>query len=203
MIGPHDLLEPVRSDRVRCEAAPDWVARALAEAPLVVVRRAPAAAGLPVGIRGDGRNQRCAGWLAPGDVLRRIRPEDLSARRAWREAARAARFPHFAAMERIDAWMRAAGLVWGPVGGAGFELASGRACLNAASDLDLIIRTGPAPRPDAARELLARFQGLPVRVDALLETPLGGVALAEFAAGPPRIALRTPDGPRLVANPWP
>jgi phosphoribosyl-dephospho-CoA transferase len=201
MICPHDLLEPVRG-RVRCDPAPPWVAPALAGAPLVVVRRAPAAAWLPVGIRGSGRGERCAGWLAPEDVLRRIRPEDLCARRAWRGAARAALLPHFAAMERIDAWMRMEQLVWGPAGGCGFELASARPCLSAASDLDLIVRTGPVPPLDAARRLLERFSGLPVRVDAQLETPLGAVALAEFAASPRRIVLRTPDGPRLLDNPW-
>jgi phosphoribosyl-dephospho-CoA transferase len=42
-----------------------------------------------------------------------------------------------------------------------------------------------------------------VRIDAQIDTPLGGFALAEFAAGRPRVLLRTDGGPRLVGDPWP
>ena len=43
---------------------------------------------------------------------------------------------------------------------------------------------------------------LPVRIDVLLETPAGAVALAEYARGKSVVMLRSPQGPRLVADPW-
>ena len=36
----------------------------------------------------------------------------------------------------------------------------------------------------------------------LLETPRGGVSLADLAAMPAQVLVRTPDGPRLSADPW-
>ena len=59
--------------------------------------------------------------------------------------------------------------------------------------------TDPLPRR-AAAALLDRLADLPARVDVLLETPTGAVALAEYAAGD--CLLRTPTGPRLVRDPW-
>jgi hypothetical protein len=36
----------------------------------------------------------------------------------------------------------------------------------------------------------------------MLETPGGGVALADLAAIPAQVLVRTPDGARLSADPW-
>ena len=36
----------------------------------------------------------------------------------------------------------------------------------------------------------------------MLETPSGGVSLADLAANPKQVLVRTPDGPRLLADPW-
>ena len=41
------------------------------------------------------------------------------------------------------------------------------------------------------------------RLDILLETPLGGVALVDWAASAPRVLLKTAAGPQLVRDPWP
>ena len=40
------------------------------------------------------------------------------------------------------------------------------------------------------------------RVDLQLETPLGGVALREWAGDGARVLVKTADGPRLVGDPW-
>ncbi|MET7422649.1 phosphoribosyl-dephospho-CoA transferase MdcG domain-containing protein [Dactylosporangium sp. NPDC005555] len=91
-----------------------------------------------------------------------------------------------------------AGPGWGPTGSAGFELATGHPTTTDASDLDVIIRRDTIPTAVWAAELRDR---LPAGVDCLIETPAGGVALAELAAGPATVALRTGDGPRLVRAP--
>jgi phosphoribosyl-dephospho-CoA transferase len=41
-----------------------------------------------------------------------------------------------------------------------------------------------------------------VRIDVLLETPNGAVALAEYANSVDHMLLRSAQGPRLVRDPW-
>jgi phosphoribosyl-dephospho-CoA transferase len=96
--------------------------------------------------------------------------------------------------------------VWGPAGSGGFELATGVPTATGSSDLDLLIR---APeRLDHAMagrllsELLALAQRAGVRIDAQLETPSGGVALAELAAGKSHVMARANTGASLVTDPW-
>jgi phosphoribosyl-dephospho-CoA transferase len=51
--------------------------------------------------------------------------------------------------------------------------------------------------------LQALAQRIGIRVDVQLETPAGGVALAEWAAGKARVMVRHASGPQLIADPWP
>jgi phosphoribosyl-dephospho-CoA transferase len=196
---PHDLVELASLDAIVLDGPrPGWLRASLARAPFVVVRRSPRrGALLPVGVRGANRRERLAAWLPATGAARRVRPEELAARRGRRTRGA----PQLAALPDVAALMAARGLLWGPVGAAGFELATGVPCVSAASDLDLVVRA-PAPLDrDLARALHAALAALPVRVDLLLETPAGGVALAEYAAGS-RVVLRTPEGPRWTVNPW-
>ncbi len=197
---PHDLVEIVSPEALVSGAPrPAWLSASLERAPFVVVRRAGRRGALvPVGVRGSSRGERFAAWLPAARTLHRVRPEDLALRRGWlgREA------PQLSALCVVEALMAAHGLPWGPVGSVGFELGTGVACVTPDSDVDLVART-PAPlsREDA-RRLHAALAALPVRIDVQLETPRGGVALSEYAAGGPRVVLRTLDGPRWAASPW-
>nr|WP_196804871.1 phosphoribosyl-dephospho-CoA transferase MdcG domain-containing protein [Methylopila sp. M107] len=92
----------------------------------------------------------------------------------------------------------ATGLAWGPGGSAGFELATGRPTLTPDSDLDVVIRTSALPPVAAWGPLSAALEKSPLRVDVLVETPSGGVALAELLGGGGEVHLRTASGPRLV-----
>jgi phosphoribosyl-dephospho-CoA transferase len=98
------------------------------------------------------------------------------------------------------------GFVWGPTGSTGFELATQVPTVTVLSDLDLLIRTPERLPYDAARQMLSHLHALAqragIRVDAQLETPAGGIALAEWAAGKTRVMARHAKGPQLVANPW-
>jgi len=110
----------------------------------------------------------------------RWRPHDL---------LRLGRLPRF---DGEPDWLRAA-----------FERAP---TVSASSDLDLLIRTPEKLSRDAAAHLLDRLQALAhqagIRVDAQLETPAGGVALVEWAAGKIRVMARHARGPQLIADPW-
>jgi phosphoribosyl-dephospho-CoA transferase len=98
--------------------------------------------------------------------------------------------------------LEAGELAWGPVGSVGFELASGQPTVTGSSDLDVII-SAPGRLSQASTLMLStRLSSLPVRVDIQVETPFGAFALLEYAREMFRVVLRTPDGPRLVQDPW-
>jgi phosphoribosyl-dephospho-CoA transferase len=199
----HDLLRVTRLDRADNE--PDWVREALSRAPWAVVRRAEAAAGfVAVGIRGATRAQRFGTWLHNQDIEPIHSPEDLL--EILPSGDRLA-LPAFAALAVLRASSSALdGYAWGPTGSAGFELATGVPTISSSSDLDLLIRMPERPAPAAIRALadtLAHAADLAgTRIDAQLETPAGGVALIELAAGKPLVLARASDSPRLVADPW-
>jgi len=199
---PHDLLKLKRSPLA--SDAPAWAQAALIRLPFAVVRRAPRSdSAIPIGIRGDTRAQRHAAWVFREDIETIISPEQLlvvdpsTDRRA---------LGVFAALNRLRAARHMARYEWGPTGSAGFELATGMPTVSASSDLDLLVRT---PDEMARGDAAALFAGIQaeaeiagVHIDVQLETPAGAIALAEWASAGPSTMLRTPSGPRLVANPW-
>ena len=78
--------------------------------------------------------------------------------------------------------------------------------MTASSDLDLVVELARlALIASRAVSLWNALAALPVRIDVLLETPRGAVALSEYArarAGDNHrsFVLRTPTGPRLVGS---
>lgn len=200
---PHDLLRIADGDSLCGDApAPDWVSAALAAAPWVVVRRAASRQGaVAVGVRGGERHQRWAAWLEPAAILERRTPDALTACLSRLPPQRRTAIPALAALPRLADALTRLGLGGGPTGSVGFELASGQATATVSSDLDAVVRADRRLDRAIAADLLRIAAGLGVRCDILLETPGGGVALGEYARGG-AVALRTPDGPRLVADPW-
>jgi phosphoribosyl-dephospho-CoA transferase len=204
--GVHDLLRLRNVDELHWEEArPDWSSAALHRAPWVVVRRTPARPALmPVGIRGDVRHQRAAAWLPIHAVEQILTPQILARQRTWHGRPRTKWLPALLVLDAAAAILEEQGYgdLWGPGGSVGFELASGEPSVSAQSDLDLVL---DAPEPIEVRDAAALFtalERLSARVDLLLETPLGAVALSEFASGKRAVLLRTPSGVRLVADPW-
>ena len=181
---------------------PAWVCESLERAPWVVVRRASSRGGLvPVGIRGDSRQQRFAAWVSEEATLEQVTPQLLASRRPWATSARRAAVPALAALDAVEKIMRQHALAdyWGPGGSVGFELASGRSTATQSSDLDIVVQLDHAIRPIDADSLLSSLTVLPVRTDVLLEMPYGAVALSEYARGE-SFVLRTSQGPRLVKD---
>lgn len=203
---PHDLL---RLQRLQVfDDEPVWVREAFGRAPYAVVRRALAADGfIAIGMRGVGRSERYGTWVASADVVSAVAPEALAFSRP--HLADRVALPAFTALAALqeDATGPLNAFVWGPTGSAGFELAAQVPTVTASSDLDLLVRTHENPlKKKLAIELRDYLQALAqrigVRVDAQLDTPAGGVALAEWAAGKPRVLARHARGPQLVADPW-
>ena len=202
----HALLRVADLDALAWEAPrPHWASAALQLAPWAVVRRAaPRLELCPVGVRGGRRPQRCAAWLPLRAIRDCITPQMLAANQAWRQRPSAAATPAVAALDDAAAILVAHGFAgrWGPGGSVGFELASGVSSTTSGSDLDLVLSADePLARTDAIR-LHADLSTLPVRVDLLLETPYGAVALADYAKGEGTTLMRSAQGPRLVRDPW-
>jgi phosphoribosyl-dephospho-CoA transferase len=200
----HDLIRlrgpaPLTADG----PVPSWVEAALTQCPWVVVRRGVVRAGMiPVGVRGGTRARRFAALLASGEVADLLSPEDLPGRVI--EPGRSGRVPALAALARVAPILERQGRCWGPGGSVGFELATGVATASASSDLDLIVRLDRRLGAGEAIDLRAALAvaSAPARVDVMLETPRGGALLADLAAMPGRVLVRTPDGARLLADPW-
>ena len=195
-VQPHDLLWGLPAAALPSDA-PAWAFEAIRLGHPVVVRRARVAVGLvAVGVRGGSRHQRYATHMKLDDVERRVRPEELIAMTPDTD------WPALRALQRIRPTMDALGLAWGVAGGAGFELASGVPVLHADSDLDLIVHAPEVFDRQRAARLVEQFASAECRIDLQLQTPLGGVALREWAGSSRQVLLKTADGPQLVENPW-
>jgi phosphoribosyl-dephospho-CoA transferase len=199
----HDLVRVSRLAHTHDE--PDWVRAALERAPWAVVRRADAPEGfIAAGVRGMARDERFGTWLHHQDIETICSPEDLMKREPRAERGALPAFMALTLLRETVSPLHT--LSWGPTGSTGFELATGTATLSTTSDLDLLIRLPERSEPVVLRalaELLANVAARAgTRVDAQIETPAGGVALAELAAGKPRVLVRASDGPRFVADPW-
>ncbi len=193
---PHDLLWGMRPEQLPADA-PAWAVAVLAAGQPVVVRRARVAAGLvAVGLRGATRDQRLAALMPIEAIAHRLAPEDLLARQASED------LPVFRVLAELRPLLDALGHALGVTGSAGFQLATGLPTAHPDSDLDLLLRAErPLPRSEA-RPLLQLLEGRACRVDLQLETPLGGVALGEWAGGAARVLVKAAEGPRLVDDPW-
>ncbi|NHW00509.1 malonate decarboxylase holo-ACP synthase [Stutzerimonas degradans] len=193
---PHDLLWGMRPEQLPADA-PAWALAVLAAGQPVVVRRAVVAPGqVAVGLRGATRDQRLAATMPLTAISRRLAPEDLRGRQASED------LPVFRMLAELRPLLDALGHRWGVTGSAGFQLASGLPAVHPDSDLDLLLRAEqPLPRSEA-RSLLRLLEGRVCRVDLQLQTPLGGVALGEWAGDAARVLAKTAAGPRLVSDPW-
>jgi phosphoribosyl-dephospho-CoA transferase len=202
----HDLVRLREPIALTVDApVPSWLEPALRWSPWVVVRRGYIQHDvLPVGVRGLTRQQRFAAFLAVGDIAERLSPEDLQGSPYLVEQRRRAEVPALAALARVGPILAPRGHRWGPGGSVGFEIATGVPTTTTSSDLDLILRQDRRLEPHEAIDLLAALAeaAAPARFDVMLETPRGGVALADLAAMPTHVLVRTPDGGCLAADPW-
>ncbi|ADU71998.1 malonate decarboxylase holo-ACP synthase [Pantoea sp. At-9b] len=190
---PHDLLW-LRHDRALVGITEAWVAELWHCQQPVVVRRDVMQQGLiPVGVRGQARQQRAAGWVAPADVVRVISPEMLVV------PPQLNHHPTVQALVvlRQHNWP----WEWGVTGSTGFALATGLPVLHQDSDLDLLIRAATPLRPADVSRWQQALSTLPCRADTQIETPFGGFALNEWLRSG-RVLLKTAQGPRLTDNPW-
>jgi phosphoribosyl-dephospho-CoA transferase len=183
-------------------AVPDWVDREGDSAWAVVRRQAATRTGMIAsGLRGRERFERAAVEIRESDVVRVVSPEDLRFQTVDDLPASGVRESFEIIKANAREWFCA--MAWGPTGSLGFQLATRWPVVRESSDLDIILRADAFITPEDARSILGRLGDLPCRVDCLLETPSGAVALAEWAmSSNTAVLLRTARGPVLAKDPW-
>jgi phosphoribosyl-dephospho-CoA transferase len=90
--------------------------------------------------------------------------------------------------------------VGGPVGGVGYQLATGLPVTTGESDVDVLIRCQVPPDPlmfSAVRDVARKSMN---HLDVILEGPPGAVALEELHSRD--VLLKTSRGPRIAAFTW-
>lgn len=203
-ISPHDLVRLSRPRELQTDSPiPPWVEEALQRNPWAVVRRADIdGEHVAIGIRGSRRSERFAAVVVKSNIVERRLPEDLVS--VGVDDHRRTIVPALLAFSRVAPFLSNEGYRWGPGGSVAFELATGSPTATLQSDLDVIVRRRRRFERKAAGALLDALAKLsaPARVDVLLETPCGGVVLAELVRSPRRVLARTAHGPRLCADPW-
>ena len=181
---------------------PGWVDRGDGYSWAVVRRQKPSREGMvAAGVRGRQRSERKAIELRVDDVLRKASPEDLISTDALDLPASGVRESFETIAAHSATWF--GGRAWGPTGSVGFQLATQLPVVRESSDLDLIVRVDAYLAPSEARSILDSLAKLPCRVDCLLETAFGAVALAEWVGSSNSdVLLRTATGPFLTKDPW-
>ncbi|MDR6548167.1 phosphoribosyl-dephospho-CoA transferase [Chryseobacterium rhizosphaerae] len=198
-LTPHDLIRIYNQDDLLTDASlPEWAVSALVHAPYAVVRRAPSKNGLiPVGIRGSKKNERLPAWLISSVVYEVISPEMLVSPLQWKIKQHELN-PSILSLKSITPILNQEKLYWGPTGSTAFELATGIKTLTEESDLDLVLRyNNPLPIAEGLSLLDKLNKEAGVRLDIQLETPLGGVSLAEYVNST-TVLVKTLTGPMIV-----
>jgi len=188
---PHDLvrLSPRAVARIARDA-PAWVGTSLERAPWATVRRAHELEGIAIGIRGEDRAQRFAAVAVREEIEAIVVPEELA------NAVPPRRHGAFEALERVMTAARASELHAGPIGAAGYELATGVPALRESSDLDVLVRAEPSH--EALPAFAGILAGLPIRIDVEVAFANDyGAALGE-ALGGGDLLVKTPGGPRIL-----
>ena len=202
----HDLLEV---DPARLMAAeghdksiPEWVKQQLLATPFVVVRRGVATGRkIPIGVRGEERNQRWAASCHPTWVRKIITPPQLL--QCIVRTSRAQAIPALHSLFLLKECWRDFVLPWGPGGSIGFELATAKPIAEPKSDLDIVIYAENRIPRDQAKSLCAAAAEIPAALDIRVETPACGFSLKEYSgAGSNSILLRMPSGGMLGCDPW-
>ncbi len=203
--SPNDLLRLETEDAFVSDTSSEhsWVREVLAETRTVVVRRgASTVRQIPVGVRGRSRSHRCAGFVPAQTVLETITPAHIVDKRLWRSHPRREKIPAIRHLESILSAWEPFGIIWGPTGSVGFELATGAPVASQESDLDISIRSEERISKELAWKLLSTVKSAELRLDIQIETPRGAVALVEYASQTSRILLRNNRGSLLVNDPW-
>jgi phosphoribosyl-dephospho-CoA transferase len=199
----HDLVEvDVDALNPDGDASPSWADLPRSLSCWVTVRRGVCSGGkIPIGVRGNLRNERWSTHCLKSGIRCIARPEELLERYRHQRPGECT-----LAIRALDDMIRmwsGLGLAWGPIGSVGYELATGKPITTDSSDLDLVLYSPLPISRTLALTLFRRTESLAVRVDIRVETSRCGFSLEEYACSAhDSILLRHNHGLSLGHDPW-
>lgn len=153
---------------------------------------------LPVGLRGEKRQERFA-FQAPCNMIKRtIHPWELITRESFR-FNEVANYPVYRSYQQARLLLKY--YSWGIGGSLGFELAAKQAAIKPTSDLDLLLYADTKEK--LPLELLEKQAAFFQQIDVQVITKQGGFALKEYLEHPSKkILVKTDEGPKLTTEIW-
>lgn len=206
----HDIIKIDHISNAKFDVSlPDWAQKSLETSPYGVIRRGKfkkiqGCHYVPIGIRGQSRDERWGCFMLMENCLAIISPEQIIAQKMHLKSSVRWNLMLEGINEAFKQWDDK--MVWGPTGSVGFELVTNQKVTNLKSDLDLIIKPKQPIDQEEARQMIdllkARSNTEKTVIDANLKTDKGWVALTEYAAGAGTYLLKTENGEALVKNIW-
>src|SRR5690606_891632 len=131
-------------------------------------------------LRGKRRADRMASYAQRSAVVRQVTSESLARKRDWQQQTLSNIYPLIKTLDQLAKALDRAELKWGPTGGVGFFLASGIPVLRCDSDLDLVLYAEDRLTHHQTTALREAFQATPWRIDAQIDTGVGGFSFSEW-----------------------
>ncbi|MEK9196953.1 malonate decarboxylase holo-ACP synthase [Ureibacillus sp. 179-F W5.1 NHS] len=182
-----DQLEPI-------SVIPEWVYDAQSAANYGVVRRMPVSNQLiPIGLRGNSREQRFGTFIHENHVVEVITPNSL--------VNRIDRFNnkfYYPILNEIRDQFQKFDLIWGPTGSIGFEIATSINVTTGKSDIDLSIYVDSIEE-SLLEEVGKCLNGFSKPIDVQVEVPnIGAFLLKDYLSNKDQgFIVRTAFGPHL------
>jgi len=200
-VEAHDLLYVKQQYLIHLEEIPTWLN--IEEKEWVVVRRAEMIDGyVPVGVRGNQRNQRYACFLKEEMIEKKITPKELLNHKFLEDIP----LNRQEALEIFQTFQQLKKLLshyeWGIGGSLAYELVSKRPTVKQTSDLDVLIYSKEKLDYRQMNELYDISQNVTTKIDMQIITLFGGCSLTELCQSKNQVLLKTNSGPVLTNNPW-
>lgn len=201
-VEPHDLLQIASLRELFANDLPEWATAIFPKSLTVVVRRSPILNDqIPVGIRGQKREQRFATYINRTAIQKIVTPYDLIKNKAWNDLSEdRKKLPAIIALPAVAKILKT--YRWGISGSVGFELATKSKTAKLSSDLDLVWQPDTSLSKNEAKSLLKELNQFDVHVDLQVIQGNNGFSLEEYANSKSTIMVKTLYDPILVKDPW-
>ncbi|QCR31169.1 malonate decarboxylase holo-ACP synthase [Lysinibacillus sp. SGAir0095] len=196
-LNVHDIVQfATINDIENSVNPPKWVKDAAASQKFGVVRRMPIMNSMiPIGLRGETREERYGAFIHQRNILQVISPVSLvDSIENFKEQL------YYPSLNKVKEEFEKYNLRWGPTGSVGFEIATSIQVTTPTSDIDICLYLDQLDS-----ELLVKvgnfLEGLDCRIDVQVEIPsIGAFLLNDYLKYEKTgFIIRTKFGPHLCA----
>ncbi|MFP3918956.1 malonate decarboxylase holo-ACP synthase [Lysinibacillus telephonicus] len=196
-IKVHDIIKFSNVDKLEhFTAVPEWVLNTAAASNYGVVRRMPISNKLiPIGLRGESREQRFGTYIHEENIVEVITPNSLVM--CIDEFKKRIYYPTLKGLRDEFSKLN---LSWGPTGSIGFEMATNINVTSMKSDIDISLYIESIDE-ELLKEVGRFIKTLDKQIDVQVEIPIIGAFLLNdyirnYETG---FIIRTPFGPQLCS----